>query len=206
MQRVWFVDDKTVAKHIDGEKRLDARKIERWLAELEQARYRIANLEAAMTEVGLDFGLPWQDNEEVKAVTTGFVRALEIATRAHAGQKYGQQDYSEHPLRVAEAVDDPTLKIVALLHDVVEDSDVTVEEIRNHFGSVVAKAVDVITRKDETYSDYINRVAVVGDLARKVKIADLQDNLEQIYKHPAGSFLSLRPRYEAALRTLEHDK
>jgi len=201
VQRVWFVSDETVAEHIDGEKRLDAREIERWLAELEQARYRIAALEAAMVEAGLDFGLPWKDNKEVDKTMTRFARALEIAKRVHTGQKYGQQDYIEHPIRVAEKLNYLTLKIIALLHDVVEDSDVTVEEIHKHFGSVIAEAVEAITRKDETYSDYIKRVTK-NKLAREVKIADLLDNLEHIDKYPDWGFASLRPRYEAALRTL----
>jgi hypothetical protein len=58
--RVWFVDDATVAEHIDGEKRLDARQIEIWLAELEQSRKRVTHLEAAMTEANLEFHYPYE--------------------------------------------------------------------------------------------------------------------------------------------------
>ncbi len=50
------------AYHIDGEKRFTVQEIEQRLADLEQARYRIAALEAAMLEAGLDFGYPWEDN------------------------------------------------------------------------------------------------------------------------------------------------
>lgn len=135
---------------------------------------------------------------------TLFARALRIAKVAHAGQKYGQQDYIEHPIRVAEAFDDPTLKIVALLHDVVEDSNVTVEEIRKHFGSAIADAIEAITRRGGIYHDYILFKVARNSLARKVKIADLQDNLEHIDKSPDWGFASLRPRYEKALRTLGH--
>jgi hypothetical protein len=51
------------ATHVDGEKVLPVQEIEQRLADLEQARYRIAALETAMTEAGLDFGYPWEDNE-----------------------------------------------------------------------------------------------------------------------------------------------
>lgn len=131
-----------------------------------------------------------------------FARALRIAKVAHADQKYGPQDYIEHPIRVAEAFDDPTLKIVALLHDVVEDSNVTVEDIRKRFGSAIADAIEAITRRDATYHDYILFKVARNSLARKVKIADLLDNLEHIDKHPDWGFASLRPRYKRALRTL----
>lgn len=49
-----------VAYHVDGEKRLTVQEIEQWLANLEQARYQIASLEAAMTEAGLEIEHPWE--------------------------------------------------------------------------------------------------------------------------------------------------
>ncbi len=55
--------DGIIAEHVDGEKRLTVREIEQWLADLEQARYKIAALEAAMLEAGLDFSYPGEDNE-----------------------------------------------------------------------------------------------------------------------------------------------
>ncbi|MEE9611573.1 MAG: hypothetical protein V3W19_09990 [Desulfatiglandales bacterium] len=53
--------DDIIAEHNDGEKRLTVREVEQRLADLEQARYRIAALEAAMLEAGVDFGNPWED-------------------------------------------------------------------------------------------------------------------------------------------------
>ncbi len=137
--------------------------------------------------------------------TNPLTEALLLASRAHKNQTYGQQEYIEHPLRVAEKFDDPTLKVIALLHDVVVDSNVTVEEIRKSFGHAVAEAVEALTRGPEIYGDYIEFKVANNDLASKVKIADLLDNLEYIDRFPDWGFESLRPRYEAALRTLGHD-
>lgn len=128
--------------------------------------------------------------------------AMEIAERAHAGQKYGpKQKYIEHPIRLAEKFEEPTLKIVALLHDVVEDSNTTVKEIYWRFGSVIANAVEALTREKESYEDYIEAVAG-NNIARRVKVEDLLDNIDYIDRHPDWGFTSLRPRYEAALEVL----
>ncbi len=132
--------------------------------------------------------------------------ALLLATRAHRGQKYSGEDYIEHPIRLAETFDYPTLKVIALLHDVVEDSDVTIEEIRKRFGPIVANAVEAITRGDEAYGDYIKFKVARNGLARAVKIADLLDHLDYIERFPDLGFKSLQPRYEKALRILRHDK
>ena len=132
--------------------------------------------------------------------------ALLLATRAHKGQKYSDQDYIEHPIRLAETFDDTTTKVVALLHDVVEDSDVTVEEIHKQFGYEVALAVEAITHRDGTYHDYIEFKVAKNDLARRLKIADLEDHLDYIERFPDLGFASLKPRYEKALRTLGYDK
>lgn len=67
-KRIWHVhnpndsqgSDGIIAEHIDGEKRLTVREIEQRLVDLEQARYRIAALESAMMEAGLEFGYPWE--------------------------------------------------------------------------------------------------------------------------------------------------
>ena len=129
--------------------------------------------------------------------------ARKFAERAHAGQKYGpDQNYIEHPVRLAEKFEEPTLKIVALLHDVVEDSDITIMEILWRFGSVVANAVLALTRGKEPYSDYIEAVAK-NRIASQVKVEDLLDNIDHIDRYPDWGFVSLRPRYEEALKVLE---
>lgn len=106
------------------------------------------------------------------------IRALNFAHQAHLGQvdKAGAK-YIDHPMRVADRMDTKEEKVVALLHDVVEDNaSVTIEEICSEFGFKTASAVDAIThRKGESWSDYLSRVKK-NDMAKKVKIADLIDN------------------------------
>jgi (p)ppGpp synthase/HD superfamily hydrolase len=105
-------------------------------------------------------------------------KALEIAYNAHEGQtdKAGAS-YILHCLRVAKSMSTDEEKIVALLHDVVEDTDMTHEELyRNGFSPSVLDAVYAITRQaDESYNSYMKRVAA-NDLAYTVKVADMWDN------------------------------
>ncbi|MFN8585535.1 MAG: GTP pyrophosphokinase [Dehalococcoidia bacterium] len=105
--------------------------------------------------------------------------ALAIAVEAHRGQvdKAGQP-YILHPLRVMARVSTPAERLVAVLHDVVEDSPTTLDDLRAAgFPEEVVRAVDFLTRReDETYEAFIERVT--GDpLARRVKLADLEDNM-----------------------------
>jgi (p)ppGpp synthase/HD superfamily hydrolase len=108
-------------------------------------------------------------------------RARAIAESAHAGQvdKAGA-DYITHPLRVCDAVTGEDARIVALLHDVVEDSDWTLEGLREEgFSDAVVDAVDALThRSDEDYFDAVRR-ARDNELARGVKLADLADNSDR---------------------------
>ena len=107
-------------------------------------------------------------------------KALLIAKRAHAGQKdKAGQDYITHPIRVAERCDDPRAKIVALLHDTIEDSDVTANYLRKEgFREEIVEAVLAVTRREgEDYDDYVRRAAQ-NELSRMVKRADLEDNMD----------------------------
>jgi len=104
-------------------------------------------------------------------------KALDLAMQAHAGQtdKAGQP-YINHVLRVALAQTDPLRTVVALLHDVVEDTDLTLGQIVKEFGHDVADAVHAITKqKGETYKEYISRVRM-NAVALDVKMADVLDN------------------------------
>jgi molybdopterin-guanine dinucleotide biosynthesis protein len=117
--------------------------------------------------------------------------ALNIAKKAHKGQvdKAGE-DYIHHPLAVAENFvnmnqnqngnqneNDDFYYITAVLHDVVEDTDMTFDDLRAYgFSEEVIAAVDAITkRKGEKYDDYLDRVKS-NTIARTVKIADLTHN------------------------------
>lgn len=105
-------------------------------------------------------------------------QALAIAKDAHKGQvdKAGV-DYIQHPLFVASLVEGELAKTVALLHDVVEDSDWTLEDLRKEgLPDEVVQAVGILTKKrNENYEEYILRVKQ-NPLARQVKLADLQHN------------------------------
>jgi len=103
---------------------------------------------------------------------------LRIAAQAHEGQKdKNGQPYILHPLRLMNAVEDVPAKIVALLHDVIEDTPVTAEDLRREgFDEAVLAAVDCLThRNGESYADYVVRCK--GNvIARRIKLADLEDN------------------------------
>ena len=107
-------------------------------------------------------------------------KAIEIAARAHAGQtdKAGQP-YILHPLRVMLAVEGPERRMAAVLHDTVEDTDMTLDDLRSAgFAEDVILAVDALTKRDgETRLDAARR-AVRNPIARAVKLADVADNMD----------------------------
>jgi hypothetical protein len=96
-------------------------------------------------------------------------------------------------------------RVVAALHDVVEDSDTTFEDLeRLGLGQVELEAVKLLTRSDdEPYEDYIERLATAegpaGELARTVKWADLNDNLGRA----RAELPDLKERYEKAINRLQ---
>ncbi|MER9471112.1 GTP pyrophosphokinase [Mesorhizobium sp. M0520] len=107
-------------------------------------------------------------------------QAIKIAVDAHEGQtdKAGLP-YILHPLRVMLAQSDDTHRIVAVLHDVVEDSKtVGLGDILALFGEEIRAAVDSITRRPgEPYGAYCQRAAA-NPIGKAVKMADLADNLD----------------------------
>jgi (p)ppGpp synthase/HD superfamily hydrolase len=109
-----------------------------------------------------------------------FEDALLIACEAHRGQKdrYGQP-YILHPLRVMARMRTEEERMVAILHDVVEDTPWTLDQLRDRgFSGEVVAAVEALTKLvGEPYEQLIARA---GDnpLARKVKLADLEDNMD----------------------------
>lgn len=104
--------------------------------------------------------------------------ALKTALEVHKGQvDKGGSAYILHPIRVMMQMTSDEERIVALLHDSVEDSDwLTLAQVETLFGPTVAAAVDAITKRhDETYEAYLERVRA-NPCARAVKLADLTDN------------------------------
>ena len=111
-------------------------------------------------------------------------KARSFASIAHGAQmrRCGSEPYFNHPQRVAKAVEELCLSdeavAAALLHDVVEDTDVTLNTIRIRFGDRVATLVDLLTkRKDENGHDAIMRLIASKDKeALWIKLCDLEDN------------------------------
>lgn len=124
-------------------------------------------------------------------------QVLQFATQAHAGQKrkYTGDDYIVHPVAVSQIVRDfggsVDQQAAALLHDVVEDCDVTVDQIRDAFGDTVADLVDWLTdvsvpsdgnRATRKALDRAHSADAPAD-AQFVKLADLMDNTKSIVEH-----------------------
>ncbi len=108
------------------------------------------------------------------------VKAMKIAYDVHQGQtdKTGVP-YIFHPYHLAEQMDDEISVCVALLHDVVEDSDVTFEDLEKSFPEEVIAALKLLTHQQGTdYYEYINHIKT-NELAKKVKLADLAHNLDE---------------------------
>ena len=107
-------------------------------------------------------------------------RAIEIATQAHHGQRdRAGWPYLLHPLRVMARVKTIPQKIVAVLHDVIEDTPWTFADLeREGFSAEILAALDCVTKRDgEPYSEFVERSAA-NALARRVKVADLEDNMD----------------------------
>jgi (p)ppGpp synthase/HD superfamily hydrolase len=119
------------------------------------------------------------------------VLARVIAEKAHAGQKYGEEAYTFHLSDVEEQCramyGDERTRIVAQLHDVLEDTLMTEATLSALFDDDIVKAVVAITKlKHETRENYLNRCKE-NELARKVKLADSFCNLKNsLLRYDAG--------------------
>ena len=108
------------------------------------------------------------------------IKAMKVAYEAHEGQ-YDQSGvpYIFHPVHVAEQMEDELTTCVALLHDVLEDTKVTREELEQEFPQEVLEAVILLTHDSSVdYMDYVKRLCE-NTLARKVKIADIAHNTDE---------------------------
>jgi len=111
-------------------------------------------------------------------MTTLLEKAIDIALRAHAGQKGKDgSPYVLHPLRIMSRMHTDSERITAVLHDVVEDSDITLDDLRAAgFPDEILTAVQLLTHEDGiSYDAYVERLKP-HPLARKIKLADLEDN------------------------------
>ena len=106
--------------------------------------------------------------------------AMKIAYDAHKGQvDIVGVPYIYHPIHLAEQMNTETDCIVALLHDVVEDTDITLEQLAQEFSNEVIEALRLLTHdKTIDYMEYIKEIKN-NPIARKVKIEDLKHNMDE---------------------------
>lgn len=133
-------------------------------------------------------------------------KALEFAKMAHEGQKdKSGNPYINHPIWVSNHLDLDTEKVVALLHDVVEDTKYTLDDIEKEFGKEIRDSIDAITKRDgEDYLGFIERCSK-NPIAKKVKIMDIRHNMDLSRSNlePTDSdFWRLENKYKPAYRLL----
>ena len=133
-------------------------------------------------------------------------KAMIIAYNAHMNQfdKAGVP-YIYHPIHLAEQMETETECIVALLHDVVEDTDVTFKDLEKEFPKDSIEALKLLTHdKKVDYMEYIKAIKK-NDIAKKVKIADLIHNSDETrLENITLKDISRKEKYKKALDILEN--
>lgn len=132
--------------------------------------------------------------------------AIALAVAAHRGQRdKAHAPYILHPLRVMLRLEGEAERMAAVLHDVVEDSHYTLEHLREQgYPEPVLEALECLTRREgESYEAFIERLRP-NALARRVKLADLEDNMDVRRLETVGSKEAERlARYRAAWSRLK---
>ena len=135
-------------------------------------------------------------------------KAIEIAAKAHQGQfdKCGEP-YILHPIRVMLSTKTDLERICAVMHDVIEDSFLSFDELRKEgFSEEVIEIIDCLSRRvGEDYSDYISRV-LTNEVACKIKLADLNDNMDptRIQCHTEKDMARIERYKSSKRRILDH--
>ena len=134
-------------------------------------------------------------------------KAIDIAFSAHKDQKdKAGRPYFMHPLMVASQMNSEYEICTALLHDVAEDTDITIEYLEREFPKEITDALRLLTHDE--YTDYLGYVRDIkkNPIARKVKLADLNHNLDitRIQDNPKllEGFMRRREKYEKAKEIL----
>ena len=120
--------------------------------------------------------------------TSMTIKAMKLAYKAHEGQvDRSGVPYIFHPIHLAEQMDEEISCTVALLHDVVEDTEVTLAELEQAFPPAVTEAVCLLTHdKSVDYYDYVRNLKP-NVIAKKVKLADLAHNSDEIRSKPPAA-------------------
>lgn len=136
-------------------------------------------------------------------------KAIAIAAEAHEGQKdKSGKEYIEHPLRVMMVMSSRDEKIVAVLHDVIEDTPTNAGDLyAAGFPDHIITAVDAISKRmSENNNEYLNRVKV-NELALSVKLMDIADNMSpaRLANLPEKTRKRLIKQYKKSLAILTKD-
>lgn len=135
-------------------------------------------------------------------------KAMQIAYAAHHGQvDKGGLPYIFHPYHLAQQMDDEVSCCAALLHDVVEDTDITMEQLAREFPAEVISILQLLThRSDVPYFDYVRRIKA-NPIAVKIKLADIAHNSDQSRcpNLTREQLAYLRRKYEKAKSILLED-
>ena len=132
-------------------------------------------------------------------------KAIKIAVDSHSGQTGKNGDpYILHPLRMMFQLDTTEERIVAVLHDTIEKTDVDLNYLKvTGFSEQILFAVDSLSRRpDEDYDNYIQRVSK-NKLATKVKVIDLNDNISSLRRESKKMNSNNYQKYQKALDYLK---
>jgi len=130
-----------------------------------------------------------------------YQKALKIAYKAHNKQLRRDSNipYIIHPIRVSQVFNDDFRKTIAILHDVIEDTDITFDDLRKNFSDKIINVIDCLSRREnEQYFDYIKRLSK-NEIAIEIKIADMIDNLSDTLSIQPISMIN---RYNKTLKML----
>ena len=154
----------------------------------------------------------YNEYEQIKEITKEeyiFELAKFISEKLHKNQvdKAGIDYFTGHIQTVVDSVKTNKEKIVAYLHDTVEDTNITIDKIYEIFGDEIGLAVEIITKTNNIdYFEYINKIKN-NELARAVKIADLKHNMDLTrLKTVTEKDLKRYEKYKKALEILENYK
>jgi len=134
------------------------------------------------------------------------IKAMNLAYNAHHGQlDKGGVPYIFHPIHLAEEMDDEVSTCVALLHDTVEDTSVTLEDLAKEFPREIVEAVRLLTHEEGVeYFDYVRSIKA-NPIAVKVKLADLRHNGDPKRVCNQGNAEKRRAKYAAAWKILTEE-
>ena len=135
-------------------------------------------------------------------------KAISIAASAHDGQfQKNGLPYILHPIHVMNSVNKLNEKIVAILHDVVEDTEVTIEQLKTEgFSIEITEAISLLTKTEGTeYKSYIENIKS-NELAKAVKLADMKHNIDSLRLNELKDYdLKRIQKYHSSIKFLESE-